>query len=319
MLGQLPLAIQRNLHSCLLKNNIFLMEAAGFALNMPFDLTQTMGDSKMCQAHSFFPTLPPPPRFTPLPLFHYSREKKKRKRFPEKCTSWTDILLLFWMSHCLSAYGRGDLEWCWMFYGFLLLCQAPFWRLIYSWQIRPQRSNAEPLLTFKRLCFKMPRICPRQMLLPKVDLKRRKKKKKTLMRTVIVLHMVCKLCPLHSLVPLHYTSLYVLLICRNEVSKCLQLLQSSLFISTAKLYPLVHLQKQNIYALPNNFEIYVYPQLSGRVRPWKHLKLWPVSVFVDLKPWDVWRWGIFAQYIKKKNCKTSRLSNGSQAIIINKI
>lgn len=79
MLGQLPLAIQRNLHSCLLKNNIFFMEPAGFALNMPFDLTQTMGDSKMCQAHPFFPTLLFS-HFTPLPLFHYSRGKKKKER-----------------------------------------------------------------------------------------------------------------------------------------------------------------------------------------------------------------------------------------------
>lgn len=52
------------------------MEPAGFALYMPFDLTQTMVDSKMCQAHPFFF-----PRFTSLPSFHYSREKIKERGF----------------------------------------------------------------------------------------------------------------------------------------------------------------------------------------------------------------------------------------------
>lgn len=34
------------------------------------------------------------------------------------------------MSYCLSVHGRGDFEWCWMFYDSLLLCQSflvPLW------------------------------------------------------------------------------------------------------------------------------------------------------------------------------------------------
>lgn len=75
---------------------------------MPFDLTQTMGDSKMCQAHPFFPTLLFPLFYSPPFISLFPR--KKRKRFPEKCTSWIDILLLFWMSRCLTCAGEETLN-----------------------------------------------------------------------------------------------------------------------------------------------------------------------------------------------------------------
>lgn len=56
-----------------------------------------------------------------ISLFLPPKEKKKRKRFPDTvCTSWTDMLL-FQTLHCLSSHGRGDFEWCWLFYDSLLL------------------------------------------------------------------------------------------------------------------------------------------------------------------------------------------------------
>lgn len=47
-----------------------------------------------------------------------------KKRLFLRSTSWPGRLLLFWMSHCLREHGRGDSEWCWMFYDCLLLCRT---------------------------------------------------------------------------------------------------------------------------------------------------------------------------------------------------
>ena len=65
---------------------------------------------KSVKLQHVFSEVPPP----------HSKKKKKKKKVFLKYASWTDILLLFWMSHCLGVHGRGDFEWCWMFYDCLL-------------------------------------------------------------------------------------------------------------------------------------------------------------------------------------------------------
>lgn len=75
----------------------------------------TVNDSKNMSSWTFLSH-----KFFFPSTFHYSYKKKCFLKY----ASWTDILLLFWMSHCLSVHGRGDFEWCWMFYDSLLLCQS---------------------------------------------------------------------------------------------------------------------------------------------------------------------------------------------------
>lgn len=77
--------------------------------SVPFDIPSqhTIGDSKKRQVKPFFPQVI-------LPHLHFIILKKIGSFL--KSASWTDILLLFWMSHCLSVHGREDFEWCWMFY-----------------------------------------------------------------------------------------------------------------------------------------------------------------------------------------------------------
>lgn len=250
MLRQLPLAIQRNLHSRLLKNNIFLMEPAGFALNMPFDLTQTMGDSKMCQTHPFFPHYRSFPFYSPPFISLFLRKKKKK-------VSWKMYFLdrhsLVVLNVTLSERVWERRPWMmlnvsWLF-AFVSVLPGAVLRLIYGWRIRPQRSNAEPLLTFKRLCFKMPRICPRQMLLPKVDLKRKKKKHSWEQWLSCIWFASC----VHYIVWSHYIALpfkfcwfagmKLATVYGYCSSPSLFLLYLSITSFVAKLYPFVHFQK----------------------------------------------------------------------------
>lgn len=124
---------------------------------------------------AIFPTIP-----------HFIILSYIKKRLFRRSTSWPGRLLLFWMSHCLREHGRGDSEWCWMFYDCLLLCRT-FPALLWDSDGEPglplldltaeelthaharthvcvhrhARTHAHPLLTFR---FKMPHIRSGKML-----------------------------------------------------------------------------------------------------------------------------------------------------------
>lgn len=97
-------------------------------------LQQTMGDSKKCQTERFFPQV-----FFSTHLHFIILKKAKEK----KKISWSVLpgptLLL---SQCLSVHGRGDFEWCWMFYDSLLLCQS-FGKLLWDSDRRTLPNTAE--------------------------------------------------------------------------------------------------------------------------------------------------------------------------------
>lgn len=89
----------------------FSWNQLGFALIMPFDLTQTMGDSKMCQAHPFFfPSHFFPPQ--PHPTFEKfpTRRRGEKRRFPEMYFLDRHSLIVFECHIVWACMGEGTLN-----------------------------------------------------------------------------------------------------------------------------------------------------------------------------------------------------------------
>lgn len=136
---------------------------------MPFDLTQTMGDSKMCQAHPFFPShfFPPQPHPT---VQKFPTRRRKKRTFPEMYFLDQHSLVVFECHIVWACMGEGtlnDVE-CFMA---PCLCVNPSAVLLWDSDRRGSSTAAgsedqgvtqsRPLLTFKGALFQNATYLPR--------------------------------------------------------------------------------------------------------------------------------------------------------------